>query len=186
MSDGPHRSLPMRPRWKTLAERASKGAYATQEVADAFSVALKRDFQEAPLSDVRSILGAGEQGALFSDDCAAQLDAARRGCRGSAAGNTLIDCAIEASANGMSGDAAFHSALENALDAHARAGCHQIEEHWQREEPRNASSIRDRLTTARGHWSASDLASELISGTKTGGGSTSLPKRTGVDEGPAL
>src|SRR3546814_17877927 len=65
------------------------------------SVALKRDCREAPLSQIRDILGGGKQSSLFQEDRAAQLEAARHACRGSAAANTLIDCAIEATANGL-------------------------------------------------------------------------------------
>lgn len=186
MSDGPHRSLPMRRHWKALAARAATPAYSPTQVAEAFPVALKRDFGEAPLSQIRDILGGGEQSSLFREDRAAQLEAARHACRGSAAANTLIDCAIEATANGLTGDTAFRTALENASDAHAKAGCHQIEEHWRREEPQSTVNVRDRLNTARSACSYSDLASELMSGKPTGKGDLRLRKRTGVDEGPSL
>ena len=185
MSDGPHRSLPMRRPWKLLAERAGTPAYAPQEVSEAFPVALKSDFREAPLAQVRDILGGTGQSSLFSEDRAARLEETRRMCRGSAAGNGLIDCAIEANANGLTGDNAYKTALENALEAHARAGCHQIEEHWRREEPRSTGHLRERLRAARDACSFNDLASEL---TAPDGGSreTRLQKHTGIDDGPPL
>lgn len=185
MSDGPHRSLPMRRPWKLLAERAGTPAYAPEEVSEAFPVALKSDFREAPLEQVRDILGGSGQSSLFGEDRAARLEEARRMCRGSAAGNTLIDCAIEANANGLTGDTAYKAALKNALEAHARAGCHQIEEHWRREEPRSTGHLRERLREARCACAFSDIASEL---TESGSGNrdTRLSKRTGVDDGPPL
>jgi len=164
MSDGPHRSLPMRRQWRDLAERAATPAYTAEQVAEAFPVALKHDFREAPLLQIRDILGDSAQVPLFNEDLSPQLEAARRACRGSAAGNTLIDCAIEANAQGLTGEAAFRSALKNAMDAHARAGCQQIEEHWRRNEPKNTENIRERLREARSACAHDALASELMSG----------------------
>ncbi len=186
MSDGPHRSLPMRQHWKHVAERAATPAYGPEEIAEAFPIALKKDFREAPVSTIRDILGAGEQNPLFNDNRAKQLEAVRRVCRGSTAGNTLIDCAIEATENGLTGEAALRSALEGALDAHARSGCHQIEEHYRREEPRSTADVRDRLAAARNLCPRSELASELIAGKNDGGDGLRLEKRTGIDEGPSL
>lgn len=186
MSDGPHRSLPMRRQWRDLAERAATPAYSAEQVAEAFPLALKRDFREAPLSQVRDILGGSAQTSLFKEDRAAQLEGARQACRGSAAGNTLIDCAIEANAQGLTGDAAFRSALENAIDAYARGGCHQIEEHWRRKEPESTANVRERLREARTACGHDAVASELMGGEPAGSRDLKLPKRTGVDEGPPL
>jgi hypothetical protein len=186
MSDGPHRSLPMRRHWRDLAERASTPAFSANEVGEAFPIALKRDFREAPLERVRDILGGGEQSSLFASDRAAQLEESRRFCRGSAAGGTLIDCAIEANAKGLTGDAAFRIALENALDAHARAGCHSIEEHYLREDRPNSVNVRNRLGDARRFCPYAELATELMSSSTARVRDLRLPKRTGVDEGPPL
>ena len=215
MSDGPHRSLPMRRHWKDLAKRATNPAYSPDEVSEALLPPLTREFRAEPLSEIRGILGDGKQVdraglgpdgdllqlseeavaasannqsrgvTVFKGDRSARLDAARQLCRGSVAGNTLIDCAIEAAANGMTGDIAFREALENALEAHARGGCHQIEEHHHRKEPHSTSNVRDRLRTARALCSYAALASALMSG-KPLDGNLRLPKRTGINEGPSL
>jgi hypothetical protein len=185
MSDGPLKSLPMQRHWKKLAERAANPSYTCDEVDEGLLPPLMREFKEAPLSEIRAILGGGEQGTLFNESRAAQLDAARQACRGSAAGNTLIDCAIKANANGMTGDAALRHALRNALEDRARAGCHQIEEYQYREEPRNGAKVRDRLSEARMRCPYDRLASELMSNPKSNK-SLRLRKRTGIDEGPPL
>lgn len=186
MSDGPHRSLPMRRHWRDLAERAATPAFTAEQVAEAFPVALKNEFREAPLAQIRDILGGGAQSSLFKEDRAAKIETARRACAGSAAGNTLIDCALEANADGLTGDRAMRTALENALDALARAGCHQIEEHYRRKEPQSTANVRNRLDAARGQCARSEIASELMS--DDGGGASGkvrLRKRTGIDEGPS-
>jgi hypothetical protein len=45
MSDGPHRSLPMRNHWRNLAERAAKAVFSPQEVSEALPYALHRDIE---------------------------------------------------------------------------------------------------------------------------------------------
>ena len=44
MSDGPHRSLPMRPQWKRLAERAHNQAFSVEEAGDAIVDAVSQDW----------------------------------------------------------------------------------------------------------------------------------------------
>src|SRR5688572_11844958 len=95
MSDGPHKTLPLRKHWKDAAERAAKSAFSPAEVCEAVPIALIKDFvAEAPLEAVAEILGSGQQAPLFTEDCARQLDEIRRACRGSVIANALIDCAI--------------------------------------------------------------------------------------------
>lgn len=172
MSDGPHRSLPLKPHWKSLAERAATPAYSLAEVAEAWSVALNAEMREAPLDEIRTILGGGEQRALFNEECAAQLEAARSACRGSMAGTAVIDCAIEAHAIGLRGDEAFEAAVQNARDTLARSAIHSIDEHYKREDGANAAAVRGRLAAGCRDVSNSNT--------------TRLKKRTGVDEGPPL
>ena len=56
MSDGPHRSLPMRRHWKDTAERAARPVHSSAEVCNALTHALKRDILEAPIEKMRDIL----------------------------------------------------------------------------------------------------------------------------------
>jgi hypothetical protein len=58
MSDGPHRSLPMRRHWKDLAERAAKAAFSPDQVCEALPLALKCDILEAPI-EAMSVHAAG-------------------------------------------------------------------------------------------------------------------------------
>jgi hypothetical protein len=187
MSDGPHRSLPLKPAWKVLAERAAKAAYSADEVCEALPRALKREFREAPIADVRSILGAGGQGSLFTNDIVEQLETARGSCRGSSAGSALIDCAIEAASDGLRGDAAMKAATERALDACSQSSFRSVEEHYQREAgDRNARFVRGRLDTARGQCDFGSLAGELLAPPKQKGRNDNLPKQSGIDDGPEI
>src|SRR5688500_15135797 len=111
MSDGPHKSLPMRRHWRDFAERAANRACAMDEVGEAVVPALKREFAEAPIKNVRDALGGGDTASLFQEDRIAQLEALRDKFRGSAAAKTLIDCAVEAAAGGLTGEAATSAAI---------------------------------------------------------------------------
>ena len=94
MSDGPHRSLPMRPQWKSVAERASKDAWSIADVSKAAVRALECDLAEIPVRPLRRILGSDGAASLFSanpDALAAELDRARAECRGSSIGNAAIE-----------------------------------------------------------------------------------------------
>lgn len=187
MSDGPHRSLPMRKHWKDLAERADKAAYSPADVAEALPVALQKDFRDAPFEQLKAAFGVGEQAGLFPSCTPEQLDALRAACPGSSAGNALIDCAKEAQANGLTGEEACQKATENALEACSRSAFRGIEEHYYREAPaHNARYVRGRLDVARGACDYAGLASRLLdqSGPKPSG--ASLTKRGGIDEGPEL
>jgi hypothetical protein len=75
MSDGPHRSLPMRAGWKRTAEQADKPAYSAAEVSDAMCRAVEDDWR-AEISDscvrrLGQILG-DQQLSLLDDKRAAQ------------------------------------------------------------------------------------------------------------------
>jgi hypothetical protein len=181
MSDGPHRSLPLRPHWKKLAEWAAKPAFSLDDVATVLTVALKQDFSEKVLKRVRGILS-----GLFAEDCRDQLEAARSYCRGSVVDNLFIDCAIEANSSGLTGDMACNTALENAFGGYLRNINRQIVEHYLRKAPNSAVNLRDRLTAARGHSSVTTLATEMLSEKGNTGSGHSLPKHTGIDEGPPL
>lgn len=52
MSDGPHKSLPMKPAWRKVAERAANPACARDEVSGALLPALARDWTDGVPPDV--------------------------------------------------------------------------------------------------------------------------------------
>jgi hypothetical protein len=177
----------MRRHWKDLAERAAKAAFSPDQVCEALPYALKRDIMTAPLEAVRDILDGGQQGSLFPEQRIEQLEAVRQDCRGSAAGNVLIDCAIEAVTSGLTGEQAFKLTLENAFEDNARSALRGIEEHYQREaSDRSARYVRDRLAEARRQCDFSALAGDLMVSGKPPRGAVPLPRHSGIDEGPRL
>ncbi len=185
MSDGPNRSLPMRRVWKRLARRAAKEAFSVSEVCEALPHALGREFREAPLDLVRGILLPSEQASFFDEDRCTRLEAARQACRGSAAGNALIDSAIAAVLAGYTGESAYLRAVEGAFEDCTHRAIRSIEEHCLREGgERNARFIRDRLDDARKRCNFKQVAADLTSRSKPRRASDSLPRYTGIDDGP--
>ena len=80
MSDGPHKSLPMPPAWKRVAERADNAAFESDEIRKALIPALEHDcrteMSPALLDDVRSLIE-GQDASLFKSDVRPQLEALR-------------------------------------------------------------------------------------------------------------
>ncbi len=185
MSDGPHKSLPMRRHWKKFAERAQSPAFSHVELDEAFSFGLRKDYSKVPLSEICDIFVNGIKASQCREEISLQLNDARQICRGSAEGNILLDCAIEVNKNGMTGDTAFRHAFKNALETYALDVCRQIEEHHLRKKPGSVSYIRSRLSIARSQCGYETLVSELTSSSLSNT-DFRLTKRTGLDEGPLL
>ena len=185
MSDGPHRSLPMRSHWKDVAQRAARPAFSPDQVCEALSHALKRDILEAPIKAVRDILGSD---TLFPEMRTEQLESLRATCPGSASATLVIDSAIEAACNGLMGDAGTRAALKSALEGAELSALRGIEEHSQREmDPRSTRFVRDRLDAARKQLDCGALASELLApATPPAPRSVILPRQMGVEDGPEL
>lgn len=185
MSDGPHRSLPMRRHWKDFAERCAKAAFSPDGVSEALPHALKKEILEAPIKEIRDIMGGG---SLFPEMLIERLEALRQTHRGSAPATHVIDCAVEAAAGGLTGESGTEAALVSALQDTTRDAIRGIEEHYQREaNPRSAGYVRTRLDAARQQLDSGALARELLSPEKPPSArSITLPRHTGVDEGPPL
>lgn len=184
MSDGPHRSLPLRRHWKEFAKRCATAAFSPAEVCEALPHALLKDILEAPITKVRDIM---ESDILFSDMRIEQLERLRLSNR-SAAGSHLIDAAITAIADDRKGQAGIEAALEAAFEGVGRAAFRSIEEHYMRKAgSRSAGFVRARMDAARQQHDLAALAREVLSAEKPPSRrSVSLPRHLGVDEGPPL
>ena len=122
MSDGPHRSLPMRPGWKKVAEFADNEAFAAEDVCEAVVEAVEKDWRKdvSPgfLASIRDVLSGT---TLFSEDTIRSLEDLRQTTSGSVLGNTLLDHLTCAVSEGKSGDAALQEAMTNtSIDQSAR------------------------------------------------------------------
>ncbi len=182
MSDGPHRSLPMRLGWKRVAECGDNRAFAPDEVGHAIIPALEQDcrgeltpqFIDAFCALYRS---------LFKDQLGPELEALRP-VAGSGIGRVVLDHAMQLAACGETGVDAPVKAMTNALTDRAARGARQVEEHYCREstEPR-AQRVRARIEEAIGNNGAAidGLSRKIL---KIDSGPSAQPaKQQGLDDG---
>jgi hypothetical protein len=148
MSDGPHRSLPLRPGWRRVAERGDNCAYAPDDVSEALIPALEQDCR-ADLSpaflEALHDLHRDQESSLFKTDMTSQLEALR-GIAGAGFDARVLDYAIRRSVNGETNLDAAQKAVADALTDRAARGARQIEEHYCRKStvPR-AVKVRARI-----------------------------------------
>lgn len=186
MSDGPHRSLPMRPGWKKVAEHASNLAFAVEDVCDAIVVALTKDWRKEISSRfVTSIIEILGETTLFGQDKIRSILDLRQTISGSTIGTALLEFLTIAIDEGKSGRAAIQDAMIHALRDQSARCARQVEEHYLRE-PRmqNTLSVRRRLDKA---IQAADFGS--LTGQLLDRGSKSvrrIKKHDGVDDGVNL
>ena len=189
MSDGPHRSLPMRPGWKRVAEYGDNRAFAPQEVCNAIPAALEEDCRAemAPrFLDAYCDVFRNQESSLFKDQVAPQLEALR-GLAGLGMGRVVLDHAIQLCESGETGTNAAVKAVADALTDRAARGARQVEEHYCREstQPR-ADHVRSRIEEGIGSSGAGieTLARKVL---KLDAGSPTRPaKQQGLDDGVRL
>ena len=183
MSDGPHRSLPMRPGWKKVAEYADNKNFARDQVRDAVEAAVEKDWRKdvsrALVSSIREVLGGT---TLFSEDTLRSVEDLRQTVSGSAMGNALLDhlaCAID---GGMTGDAALRDAVVNtSVDQSARCA-RSVEEHYLRKSTvENSQDVRQRIEEAIQRADFNSLADRIVEPVSRH--VPTVEKKDGVDDG---
>jgi len=189
MSDGPHKSLPMRNGWRKLAERAANSNFEPAEISEAIPVAIKDDWNsegcDQTMRELRTILEDDRQGSLFGQERQDRIDALRDV---SAAGfplrRMLIENITEAAEDGQDAETALRTGIERALAERIVRGALQVEEHYLQSSDEAARTIRGRIGEGVSSVSVKLLAAQLMNP-----GSSSLPspsKRDGLDDGPPL
>lgn len=188
MSDGPHRSLNMRPGWKKAAEYADKGAFASEDVRIASTEALAKDWRvDVPDSLVRSVCDIfGGQDSLFRDQKVSDLEALRQTHAGHGMGQLFLDCNIQAAKNGKSGLETVVEAGASTLAIWGARHARQIEEHYCREaNQRRAGNVRQRLEHEISGVQHGALARQLLN--LDGTAAPPKPKKqSGLDDGVSL
>lgn len=184
MSDGPHRSLPMRRWWKQAACRADNSAFDVADCAAAIVVALERQWaEEVRPSFEKGLKDAHEEPGLFSPAEAFYLKKLNPETpleRG------VLDNVAVLSPEEAAGVNAICTALVNALANEASRGVRQIEEHYLRESgPRRASRERERLDEAIAHADIDGLSRRLLQPDRPRAAPL-LKKKSGLDDGVTL
>ncbi|AMV41742.1 hypothetical protein [Paraburkholderia caribensis] len=189
MSDGPHRSLPMRRAWRELAKRGDKLAYDSGQVAEAAKHALASDFKNEvswPLVKALKDIFAGRDNSLGIPEIAIhQLEEARSLAAGSVFGMNAVAWSIQLVQEGRLGIDAFHDAIGLAAKERGLANTRQVEEHYIRESnQRRANGVSARLQGAISELSETQLGSMLVNPQPDK--PRASQRRTGLNEGVPL
>jgi hypothetical protein len=189
MSDGPHKSLPMRSGWRKFAERADKAAFESDQIAQAAIPALECDWQEdvAPnLPALRSILGDDRQFTLFGGANTAALEALERLRPGNSLWRTFVGGVARAISAGQTGEQAKLASATNALFERGARAIRQVEEHYLRTAGEAvALRIRTRMEEGISRAPIETLARRLV-GLDSVGAVQAPQKLQGLDDGVAL
>jgi len=186
MSDGPHRSLPMRRWWRRLAERADNCAFAVDEVADSLVPALESEcFNELPSTFLQHLRGLAAAPSLFGPAESPQIHGLSAETQSGFARRVLDHIAVLSPAEAAATDFP-QRALENAIHGEAPRYFRQIEEHYQRSASfSRAQGERARLDEALRRADVGAVARKLLE--TAGSRPVSLvPLKTGLNEGVTL
>ena len=188
MSDGPHRSLPMRRGWKRVAEWADNRAFEPEQINNAIIPALEEDCRgEISTEFLSSFLEAcrNQEGSLFKKELGPELESLSSAA-GYGLGRMVLEYAKQLSARGKTGLDMAQKAVTDALSDRAERGARQVEEHYCRESSeKRAINVRQRIEEAIGGADVEGLARQIIN-PKTGGSARPPLKRQGLDDGVKL
>lgn len=183
MSDGPYCSLPMRPAWKKVAEKAENEAFDRKEVSEAIECATEKDWHrdvpKALVSSARQLLCGEEE---FSGVTLRSIDELRQSFPGCVMGNTFLEYLEIAVEEGMRGTHALKQAVVGTLNHHSGSCKLQIEEHYLQESNAGFSRrVRQRIEDAEKVTGFAQIADRVIEP-----GSRRMPSRRmrdGIEEG---
>ena len=174
MSDGPHKSLPMRNGWRRLAQRAANTNFEPTEISEAIPIAIKDDWNAEGCDQTVRELDRQDKLDALKDVSAAGFPLRRM----------LIESITQAAEDGQDAANAVQAGVERALAERIVRGALQVEEHYLRSGSEAAQSIRGRIGQGVANVSLKSLSNQLI----TPGSSPPPPasKRDGIDDGPPL
>jgi hypothetical protein len=188
MSDGPHRSLPMRRPWKTVAECADNAAFEVEEIREFILPALendcRREMRHEFLDDLHRVC-ANQEASLFKTDIRPVLEGLRRKANVGME-RLVLDHAIHTAANGASGRGIAEKAVGRALNDRGASGIKQVEEHYFRESSaKRAHNVRDRMEQAITGADLESMSRRLLDGRQKSA-APKPSKRQGLDDGVKL
>ncbi|WP_417625290.1 hypothetical protein [Paremcibacter congregatus] len=189
MSDGPHYSLPARPRWKKAAEIADNAASSPEEICDAVSDALiadaKYDRVSELMQDIDECMEKG-QGYLFASDTVGFLDQLADPYAGFELPSRALEFIQDEMRNGVPLQEAKENGLKDALMERAVSERRAMEEHYLNEAGHSRSAeLKQRIDDGISRLPMQSIVQECI---RSSGGKTSsrYQKKTGVEDGVPL
>ncbi|SEI15023.1 hypothetical protein SAMN05216228_102892 [Rhizobium tibeticum] len=192
MSDGPHKSLPLRHGYQRVAAWAYKPAFGIQQVSEAAEAALMRDvgLEVAPALKQLVTIVDGWDLLTLASSANEQLDRLRFDPSVQPLAASAIEATQMAIAEGHAGLAAVEKGLAASLGERLAAGARAIEEHYLvKAGPGACQLIRRRLGETIGEMTAGgtfDRMAKSILGDRTVKVTRSPTVYDGVDQGPPL
>ena len=187
MTDGPHKSLPMKRPWKKVGERARLPAFDPDEVAAKISDALASEANSQVFRQIGRLFAPSDQGALegvTADTLGDAIESVRMSAPAEPLTNALCDAAEEQVALVNFGEAGFKAAAENAFKDTTQTCFDGIEDHWLRTyESAKATEVRRRLNEGAEKVDYSLLIERVTSASPRTGATV---KKQGLEEGPSL
>jgi hypothetical protein len=167
MSDGPHRSLPMRKAWKELAKRGDQRTYDSEQVAEAAAYALASDFKNEVsgtlISALKDVFTRNDNSLGLPEIALHQLEEAKALAAGSVFGMNAVAWSIQLVDEGRLDKSALYEAVGLAAKERGFANTRSVEEHYLRESnQRRADGMSARLNSAISGLSEVKLGSMLV------------------------
>lgn len=186
MSDGPWRSLPLRPHWKEVAKRAENGAFSPGQVTEALDAALLKEACELPLKAIARILAPNGQGTLFPTDLDREIAVLQQEHPGSKNVQTCLAYLSQRDVSASSGRDMTVSAVADTLHECLQDHSRSIREHYLRKPSFPWGRVGGRFTKACRAVDVRGLASRILDDSGSRAPARSPVKRDGLDEGPQL
>ncbi len=186
MSDGPHRSLPMRRWWRKVLERADKTAYSVPECAEAIAVAVERECLEELRPGFRGALHAlHSEPGLFTPAESPQMQTLAEAAR-TPLERCVMDNLAVLTPEERSGFNWLSKVITNAMRDNTPRFLKQMEEHTQRAaSPRRAQHVRERLNQAMVAAPFATVTDKVLQPSVRSAHAT-LKAKSGLDEGVRL
>jgi hypothetical protein len=167
MSDGPHKSLPMRQAWKQLAKRGDQRTYDSEQVAEAAVHAIAGDFKNevsgALINALKDVFIRKGNSLGLPEIALHQLDEAKALAAGSVFGMNAVAWSIQLVDEGRLNKDALYEAVGLAAKERGFANLRSVEEHYLRESnQRRADAVSARLTCAISRLPDGKLGSMLV------------------------
>lgn len=192
MSDGPHKSLPLRHGYQRVAAWAYKPAFGIQQVSEAAEAALMRDVGLEVVPALKQLVTIADGWDLLTLASSAneQLDRLRVDPSVQPLAASAIEATQMAISEGYAGLAAVERGLAASLGERLAAGARAMEEHYLvKAGPGACQLMRRRLGETIGQMTAGGTFSRMarsILGDRTVKVTRSPTVYDGVDQGPPL
>ena len=187
MSDGPHRSLPMRRAWKKVAEWADNANFDRIEVAERLFQAIVKDFQKDIPPETIALLKSQfneMESFLFPAYLVQSLEDSRQNIVCSSLCHLLIDCASYEISLGHLGEQGLMDAFGSSIRDWMQRMSRQVEEHYHRAPnltEERATNVSVRIQEAIQQVSIVELTQQILGHVNARPSHSS--QRTGLEDG---